>query len=75
MPRGWPFNPDENADILATLAPTSVRMAALCERTGRTPGALRKQYQRLRAGEVNPPKPARTEAEDLADWAGLLAGG
>ena len=47
MPRGPKYSEDEDADILATLSPTPVRMAALCKRTGRTPAALRKQYQRL----------------------------
>jgi len=51
MPRGPNFTPEENADILATLSPTPVRMAALVKRTGRTPAALRKQYQRLRGGQ------------------------
>lgn len=45
--RGPKYEPDEDADILATLAPPAVRMAALAERTGRTPAALRKRYQRL----------------------------
>ena len=49
MPRGPIYDPDEDADILATLAPTSVRMAALADRTGRTPAALRKRYERLRS--------------------------
>ena len=42
MPRGPLYTPGEDADILATLSPTPVRMAALRERTGRTPGALRR---------------------------------
>ena len=50
MLRGPPYTPAEDADILATLSPTPVRMAALRERTGRTPAALRKRYQRLRGG-------------------------
>lgn len=50
MPRGPPYTPGEDADILATLSPTPVRMAALRERTGRTDAALRKRYQRLRGG-------------------------
>ena len=45
--RGPKYEPAEDADILATLSPTSVRMAALADRTGRTPAALRKRYQRL----------------------------
>ena len=37
MARGKPYEPDVDADILATLAPPAVRMAALADRTGRTP--------------------------------------
>ena len=51
MPRGPLYTPGEDADILATLSPTPVRMAALRERTGRTDAALRKRYQRLRGGD------------------------
>ena len=51
MARGPKYEPDEDADILATLAPPAVRMAGLADRTGRTPAALRKRYQRLRGGQ------------------------
>lgn len=63
--RGPKYQPDEDADILATLAPPAVRMAALADRTGRTPATLRKRYQRLIGGQAGARGPQGSGAEAL----------